>query len=144
MRRYIQYRILIALLNVAVFGLIGIQQHGYWASNPKLASEPYERFSCILLERYSIPAAERENNFWFCCAECQPLTIHKLFMIANLGPFMALPPLLQTASHHGAANQVQVFYCVMPFAIFLWWYLLGSLIRLVKNQRRSPLAEQPS
>ena len=129
-------RFVIGGVNVAVFLILGIQQHKAWISMPKQAGAPYEAFFCTMLERREIPPAEQQELWWWCCGECRTPPAVGLFSLANLGAFLAVATLTQLAGHIGVHNQVVVFYGSMPLAIVLWWYLLGAVFRLVVKWRQ--------
>jgi hypothetical protein len=137
MRGQIRLRFVVGVLNVAIFAILGIQQHKSWISNAQRASLPYETFFCTMLERQAIPAAERQDLWWWCCGECRDSGVIRLALIANIGAFVAVLAIVTAAAHVGVHNQVVVFYGSMPVAILLWWYLLGSLVRLVVRRPRS-------
>lgn len=144
MRAHIRFRFVIGVLNVAIFAILGMQQHKFWILTPKRASGPYETFFCTVLERHEIPTAEREELWWWCCGECRTSVVIGLVLIANVGAFLAVHAIMPVAAHLGVKNQVVIFYVSTPVAIFLWWYLLGSLARFVMRRQRSSESSEAS
>ena len=130
------YRFFVALLNIALFAALGMQAHRLYSS-PKLVGEPYETFSCLMLERRAMSEAEHDQNWQWCCYECRVRGLHSLFALANAGAFLGVAEALPTASRLGFHNQVRVFYGAMPLAIIAWWYLIGDGITFVRYRWQS-------
>ena len=129
-------RFVVGLVNVAVFVVLGIHEHREWTRNAKLASGPYETFSCTMLERRAIPPKEKEGDWWWCCYECRPSGEYRLFIFVNLGAFLLAHLLMGLAADFGFHNQVVFFYGFMPLAIIFWWCLMGTIAHVLMKRRR--------
>lgn len=135
MRKHQYVWLLLAVLNVGLFAGMALQEHRYWRSTPKLAGNPYETFSCIVLARQAMTQSEREAEWWFCCAECRPSLSFRLLAVANLGAVILAALVVGAATRLGAPNQVLIFYPITTFAIVFWWITLGWIVRHVSVWR---------
>ena len=134
---YVRLWFILAIANVAIFAVMGFQEHRWWTRNAKVVAQDYETFSCWMLERRAMSAQERQADWFWCCYECIPPVQDRMFKLGNLGAFLLEFLLLELAGTLGFHNQVVVFYGGMPIAIVLWWCLLGFLVRVLMNRRRS-------
>jgi hypothetical protein len=141
MRKHIHYWLLLAVINVGLFTSMALQQHRYWRSTPTLAGSPYETFSCMMLARKPMAQAQREANWWFCCAECRPSLSFRLLAIANLGAVILVALLVGIATRLGATNQALIFYAVTPFAMVVWWFVVGWIVCHVRIRRQSLIGD---